>query len=51
MTKITSELVDLNISKEDKKIVTKKHLIQIRQLVERNISIFYTDSLKLKQTN
>ena len=46
--KTTSELADLNISKEDKKVVTKKHLIQIRQLIERNISIFYTDSSKLK---
>ena len=49
--KTTSELADLDISKEDKKVVTKKHLIQIRQLAERNIPIFYTDGLKLKQTN
>ena len=49
--KTTSELADLNISKEDKEVVTKKHLIQIRQLAERNIPIFYTDGSKLKQTN
>ena len=43
-----TELADLNISEEDRETVVKRHLIQIRQLIDQNFPIFYTDGSKLE---
>ncbi|SLM41335.1 Ribonuclease H-like domain [Lasallia pustulata] len=43
-----AELADLRISEEDRDLVVKKHLTHIRQLIDQNHPIFYTDGSKLE---
>ncbi|SLM36675.1 Ribonuclease H-like domain [Lasallia pustulata] len=43
-----AELADLSISGEDRDLVVKKHLTHIRQLIDQNHPIFYTDGSKLE---